>query len=184
MNRSALIDRIPDADRLYLLKWKRVDLPPVDVNHAHEKLSKQGFSLAAKTMLLNEGRGALWLTFESDRIARMDCVLYAWVVDDTIVRIGKSKGIFCDRFVTRTSYARNKAGSEKFVTAGIESWPNHYRKDKGDSPEEIQLWVTLFRRAGGHGSIYAKSSEFNRSKCPEESDLLERHRPALNRSLT
>ena len=65
MNRSALIDRIPDADRLYLLKRKRDDLPPFDVNHAHEKLSKQGFSLAAKTMLLNEGRGALWLTFES-----------------------------------------------------------------------------------------------------------------------
>jgi len=137
MNRSALIARIPDATRLYLLKRKKDDLPPVDVNNADKRLSKQWFSLAAKAMLLNEDHGTLWLTFESNRIAQMNCMLYAWVVDDTIVRIGKSAGTFFVRFIDKTSYMRHGAGAEKYATRGIQAWPYHYRKGKQDSPEEI-----------------------------------------------
>lgn len=178
-----MIDRIPDSDRLYVLK-RGMDIPPVDVDRAHTRLIEQGFALAANAELLNDGGGALRITFlPSLDIVSSNHILYAWVVNDTIVRIGKSEHVFYRRFGRSV-----KGAEERFVTRAIRSWPRHYRKDKKDCPEEAQLWVTLFRRAGGHGAVYAKSSEFVPSStgkklvCPEELCLLKRHHPALNRS--
>lgn len=179
-----LLDRIPDSSRLYLLKYKRKDLPPRDVDFAHERLTAQDFALAARTELLNDDSGTLWIAFQSD-VARMRRILYAWVLADTIVRIGSSDGIFYSRFFEAGNVM---SGREKYVTPAIQAYPAQYR-ESGTQKDEAQLWVTLFRHGGGHGLIYAKCAEFVRPPgkkkpvCPEESVLLRRHRPALNRSL-
>jgi hypothetical protein len=173
-----LLDRIPDTDRLYMLKDGR-PVPPVDVDCAHQRLTAQQFALAARTELLNDG--TLRITFDSD-IALKERIVYAWVLDDTIVRCGKSEGVFYKRFFNGGNVM---SGPEKYVTPAIQAYPVSRLPTP---PEEAQLWVTLFRRAGGHGLMYAKRAEFvpsrsgKRMVCPEEVVLLRRHHPALNRS--
>lgn len=175
-----LLDRIPDSDPLYMFKDGR-PIPPVDVDCAHQPLTAQQFALAARTELLNDG--TLRITFGSD-IALKERIVYAWVIDDTIVRCGKSQGVFYKRFFKGGNLM---SGSEKYVTPAIQAYPVPQPRG-GTPPKEAQLWVTLFRRAGGHGLIYAKRAEFVPSPsgrtmlCPEEVVLLRRHHPALNRS--
>jgi hypothetical protein len=173
-----LLDRIPDSDPLYMFKDGR-PIPPVDVDCAHQRLTAQQFALAARTELLNDG--TLRITFESD-IALKERIVYAWVLDDTIVRCGKSQGVFYKRFF---KVGNVMSGPEKYVTPAIQAYPV---PRPPTPPKEAQLWVTLFRRAGGHGLMYAKRAEFVLSGsgktmlCPEEVILLRRHHPALNRS--
>lgn len=107
-----LLELIPDSDRLYMLKSGR-DLPPVDVDRARKRLTEQNFALAAEAKLRDDG--TLWIDFERD-IGGESEILYAWVVDDTIVRVGSSYGVFRKRFFT-SGYVMS--GPERFVTSAI-----------------------------------------------------------------
>jgi hypothetical protein len=140
-------------------------------NGAESTLSSYGMERVAR-FWLNENT----LCIETDRpdIAALEKTVYAFVIDDQIVRIGSSKNPLSGRL----------QDSERDVSRGMRGDPQ-----SPCPPAEAEKWRERLNR-GQTGTVYARHGTLVETPVgsfpaylDEESVLLGRHRPPLNRSL-
>lgn len=144
---------------------------------ASKTLSAYGFSVVAR-FRRGEGR---FMIFDRDQIAsQWRCVVYAFVLGDEILRIGSSK----DRLDARLNSYQNDVS---YALAG-----NFYRKSgkqRSTKPDEAAIWNDELD-LHGEGEIWARQGTRFHSPITqdaisgyqdEESFLIARHQPRLNR---
>lgn len=162
------VRRRPLMDQTSLRIWKG-DRDP-STYEAAKTLAGYGFQKVADVDLSD---GSFRISFVVASASSWVCSVYAFVINDEIIRIGSSKGLLRDRM----------RSWEKTVTA---SFNGQY---KPTPKEESNLWRRELEQHG-HGAVWAR--EGTRFVTPisnapisgyqdEESELIARHMPRLNR---
>lgn len=156
------------AQRTSIRNWK--DERPSSTFESAKTLSGYGFKKIASVRLVDN---QFSISLSDATAGDWTCTIYAFTIDDEIVRIGSSKGKLRSRL----------SNWEKHVTASLNG--DHRATPK----EEAELWRSELA-THGVGSVWAREgTRFSTriSEQPisgyqdEESELIARHMPRLNR---